>query len=147
MLWDPVHVKPCMHPPRVESLFLPVLWHSCTEVLLAFKAKCAKGCSFQCQMLGHLPGRYVIANIVKAPLLPFCCGIFFVLGCRIFFFFCSFQSILLIALQQLAIILVFFVRGCEHECFYSTILSLSRQCFQSMVLGKLDSLGDRKRCK
>ena len=26
--WFPVHVKSCVHPPRVESLFPPVLWSS-----------------------------------------------------------------------------------------------------------------------
>ena len=36
-----VHVKPCVHSHRVESLFLLVLWSSCTEASLAFKAKCS----------------------------------------------------------------------------------------------------------
>ena len=29
--WVPVHVKSCVLPPRVESLFSPVLWSSCTQ--------------------------------------------------------------------------------------------------------------------
>ena len=54
--WVPVHMKPCVHPPRVESLFPPILWSSCTQALLAFKAKCSGGSSFWCQMpsLGSL---------------------------------------------------------------------------------------------
>ena len=54
--WDSVHVKPCVHPPRVEFLFPPVLWSSCALVLLAFSAKCSRGSSSQCQTprLGNL---------------------------------------------------------------------------------------------
>ena len=40
---DPVHMKPCVCPPRVESLFLPVLWSICAQALLAFNAKCSRG--------------------------------------------------------------------------------------------------------
>ena len=29
--WVPVHVKPCVRPPSVESLFPSVLWSSCTQ--------------------------------------------------------------------------------------------------------------------
>ena len=47
--WVPVHMKPCVHPPRVESVFPPVLWSSCTQAPLAFKAKCSGGSSSQCQ--------------------------------------------------------------------------------------------------
>ena len=43
LCWVPMHVKPCVRPPRVESLFLPVLWSSCTQDPLAFKAKCSGG--------------------------------------------------------------------------------------------------------
>ena len=39
--WVPAHVKPCVHPPIVESLFLQVLWSSYTQAQLAFKAKCS----------------------------------------------------------------------------------------------------------
>lgn len=39
--WVPVHTKSCVCPPRKEFLFLPVLWGSCHQVLLAFKAKCS----------------------------------------------------------------------------------------------------------
>ena len=39
--WVPVHEKHCLHSPRVKSLFLLVLWSSCTQAPLAFKAKCS----------------------------------------------------------------------------------------------------------
>ena len=45
----PVHVKHFMHSPRVESLFAPVMWSSCTQAPLAFKTKCSWGSSSQCQ--------------------------------------------------------------------------------------------------
>ena len=35
--------------PRVEFLFPPVLWNSFDQTLLAFKARCSGGSSFQCQ--------------------------------------------------------------------------------------------------
>ena len=44
-------MRPCVCPPRVESLFTPALWSSCNPAPLAFKAKCS-GYSFsQCQTL------------------------------------------------------------------------------------------------
>ena len=43
LCWVPAHVRSCVHPPRVESLFLPALWSSCIQAPLAFKAKCAGG--------------------------------------------------------------------------------------------------------
>ena len=43
--WVPVHVKSCVHLPRVKSLFPPVLCSSCTQASLAFKAKCFGGSS------------------------------------------------------------------------------------------------------
>ena len=50
LCWVPVSVRPCVRPPRVESLFSPTPWSSCTQLLLAFKAKCSGGSSAQCQM-------------------------------------------------------------------------------------------------
>ena len=47
--WVPVHVKPCVCPPRVESLFPQVLWSSCTQAPLSFKTKSSGGHSSQCQ--------------------------------------------------------------------------------------------------
>ena len=34
-----VHMGPCVCPPRVEFLFPPVLWNSCDQTPLAFKAR------------------------------------------------------------------------------------------------------------
>ena len=48
LLWVPVHVKICVCAPRVEPVFLPVLWSSCTDTSLAFKGRCY-GDSFWCQ--------------------------------------------------------------------------------------------------
>ena len=45
--WFPLHIKPCVHPPVVEPLFLPVLWTFCTWALLAFKTKCSCASSSQ----------------------------------------------------------------------------------------------------
>ena len=39
LLWVPVHTRPCVHPPRVESLFPPVLWSWTNQALLGFKIK------------------------------------------------------------------------------------------------------------
>ena len=54
--WDPVQVKPCAHPPKVESVFTPVLWSSCTQAWLTVNIKCSRGSSSQCQSprLGNL---------------------------------------------------------------------------------------------
>ena len=38
-----VHMRPCLCPPRVESLFPSVLWSSCNQVPLAFKAEYSGG--------------------------------------------------------------------------------------------------------
>ena len=35
--------RPCGHPPRVEFLLPPVLWKSCDQTLLAFKARLSGG--------------------------------------------------------------------------------------------------------
>ena len=36
-LWVPMHTLLCVCPPRVESLFPPVLSKSCNQIPLAFK--------------------------------------------------------------------------------------------------------------
>ena len=95
--WDPEHLKPCVHPLRMEYLFPTVLWSSCAQALLAFNAKCSGGSSSQYQTpslgnlmwgselsllwrslcdtvifqsVGHLIGGYGIAYISKVPFLP-----------------------------------------------------------------------------
>ena len=42
-------MKPCVCPPGVESLFPTILWISCSQSLLAFKARCSGGSSYWCQ--------------------------------------------------------------------------------------------------
>ena len=37
--WVLVHTRFCVCPPGVESLFPPVLWKSCSQIPLAFKAR------------------------------------------------------------------------------------------------------------
>ena len=36
-----VHVRPCVHPPGVQSLFPSALWSSCTLALLTLRDKCS----------------------------------------------------------------------------------------------------------
>ena len=51
----PVHRKVCVHPARVESLFPLVLWNSCSQAPVAFKARCSEGSSWcQTSRLGSL---------------------------------------------------------------------------------------------
>ena len=38
-LWVLVQARFCLCPPRLESLFPPVLWKSCNQILLAFKVR------------------------------------------------------------------------------------------------------------
>ena len=47
--WVLVHTRPCMCPPRVEFLFPPVLWNSCNQASLAFKARFSGASSSCCQ--------------------------------------------------------------------------------------------------
>jgi len=42
-------MKSCVCPSGMESLFLPVLWRSYAQALLAFNAKFSRGSSSQCQ--------------------------------------------------------------------------------------------------
>ena len=107
--WDPMHMKSCVHPPRVETLFPLVPWCSCTQALLAFNTRCS-GRSSQCQIprhgnltwgseltllwenfynrvcfqsVGCPSGGYGIVYIMKMPLLPSRCGFFSVFGYRV----------------------------------------------------------------
>ena len=38
-LWVLVHTRFCLCPPRLESLFSPVLWKSCNQIPVAFKVR------------------------------------------------------------------------------------------------------------
>ena len=47
--WVPMHTLLCVCPPRVESLFPPVLLKSCNQIPLAFKVWFSKNSSSHCQ--------------------------------------------------------------------------------------------------
>ena len=49
LLCVPVHTRPCVCLSSVEFLFSQILWSSCNQASLAFKAKCFGGSSSQCQ--------------------------------------------------------------------------------------------------
>ena len=48
--WHPMHMKPCVCPPRMESLFPPDLLSSCAQDPLLFNTKCSGGSYSQYQM-------------------------------------------------------------------------------------------------
>ena len=50
--WDPVYMKACVRPLRVEYLFPPVLWSCCAQALLVFSVSCSRVSTCQCQMPG-----------------------------------------------------------------------------------------------
>ena len=68
----------CVCPPRVESLFTPVLWHLSAQAPLAFRAKCSVGSFSKCQTLrlGNLTWCSVLSLLWGEPLrfsyLPVC---------------------------------------------------------------------------
>ena len=41
--WALVCSRPCMCPPRVKFLYSPVLWNSCNQTLMFFKARFSGG--------------------------------------------------------------------------------------------------------
>ena len=45
----PVHVRFCVCPLRVRSLFPPFLWNSFHQAPMVFKAKCSRDSSSWCQ--------------------------------------------------------------------------------------------------
>ena len=47
--WVPMHTLLCVCPPRVESLFPPVLSKSCSQISLAFKVWFSRNSSSRCQ--------------------------------------------------------------------------------------------------
>ena len=131
LLYILVHKKPCVCSPRGVS-FLPVLWSSCAEALLTFKARCSGGSSSWCQTPGfgascgaqnsHSCGRTSARNyfwvwveghlpIVSwynrstSPTISLWCLHF---GCRLSFG--RFEPCLLMVIQKLVVILVFFER-------------------------------------
>ena len=131
--WVLVSTRPCVHSPRVEFLFPPVLRSSCTQPLLAFKARCSRGPSPQCQtprvgsliwgselsllwenfcdtiviqFMGCPPGELIILQVCPSfCLIGF---LLYVFGCRISFLG-RFQSFLQMVVQQLLVI------WCAHQ--------------------------------
>ena len=112
--WDPMHMKPCVCPPRMESVSPSPRWPSVpnAQAPLAFNAKCSGGSSSQCQTsqtgapdiclgeplqcsyfaslcVAHLVGTDGVVYIAEASLLPSQCGFFFVFGYRISFLVAS----------------------------------------------------------
>ena len=149
ILWVFVHAKFCLCPPKLESLLPPVLWKSYNQILLALEARfpwdsqsvcqiprlgsltwCSEP-SQQCkkffsitvlQSVSHPPASMGFDFIMIVPLLPSCCGFFFVFGLRLSFFggfqhppvdSCSIASCNFGALTG----------GDERTYFYSAILS------------------------
>ena len=47
--WVPLHTLLCVCPPRVESLFPPVLWKSCNQFPLGFKVWFSRNSSSHCR--------------------------------------------------------------------------------------------------
>ena len=107
------------------SLFPPVLWSSCAQVLLTLNSLGAPPSRLgnltwslelslwesicrvvTFQFVGCPPSGYGIVYTTRVPLLPSHCGFFFVTGCRLSFFG-NFLSILFIIIQQLVVVLVF----------------------------------------
>ena len=103
-LWVLAHARFCLHPPRLESLFPPVLWKSYNQIPLVFKAKFPSGSQYLCwipklrilmwgsepsqlwenffgiivlQFVGHLTGMRFDFNLI-VPFLLSHCGYFFV---------------------------------------------------------------------
>ena len=146
-----MHLKPCVCPLRVEFIFTPVLWSSCTQALLAFKAKCSGGSFswFQIPKLGNLMWgselslqqenlyNIIISNvwvahlegmrfdyITKAPLL-LSFGFFFVFGCKTYFLVGSIPFLFFFGwfVQQLYV----FTRGGELKSFFAILSSISHE--------------------
>ena len=131
--WVPVQRKPDVHPPRMESLFLPVLC-ICTLRSIGLQSQIFWGFSSRCQTLRlripmwNLELSLMWENpcdilffffslgvahqvcmefdyIMRVPLLPSHCGVLFFFGCRISFL--QFPISFLMVVQQVFLILMF----------------------------------------
>ena len=118
--WVLVHTRSCLCPPRLESLFSPVLWKSCNQIPVASKVRVPRfpnsfgnpqvgslTWGFEplqqwanffgiivLQSVGHPPAGMRLDFIVIVPLLPSHCGFSFVFGCGVSFF-SGFQNLLI----------------------------------------------------
>ena len=124
-------------PPRVESLFLPVLLKSCNQIPLTFKVWFSGNSSSHCwtptlgsltwgsepslqwvdycgiivlKFVSHHPAVMGFDFIVIVPLLPSHCGFSFVFGCGVSFLVSS-SVFLLMIVQQLVVIPVLSQEG------------------------------------
>ena len=111
--WVLVHARFCLWLPIVQSLFLPVLWKSCSQIPLAFKVRLHDDSSpfagsgswealHGAQNLHSSVRTYLVLLfsslwdthavgmwfdfIVIALLPPSCCHFSFVFGCGVYFF-------------------------------------------------------------
>ena len=132
-----MHTLLCVCPPRVESLFPPVLFKSCNQIPLAFKVWFCRNFSSHCptprlgsltwgsepslqwvdfcgiivlQSVSHPPAVMGFDFTVIASLLPSHCGFSFVFGCEVSFLVSS-SVFLLMSVQQLVVILAFSQEG------------------------------------
>ena len=53
LLWDPLHMKACVHLSRMGSLSPPVLWSFCTQAPLALITRHSRGSFSQCPIPRH----------------------------------------------------------------------------------------------
>ena len=75
LLWVPVCMKPCVRPPRVESLFFLVLWSFCTQVPLVFNNRSSGRSSSLCQTGSLMWGSELSLpweNVCNIIILPIC---------------------------------------------------------------------------
>ena len=127
----------CVCPPRVGSLFPPVLSKSCSQILLAFKVWFSRNSSSLCrtprlgslmwdsepslqwvdfcgisvlQFVSHPPSSDGIWFYCDWAPLPSHCGFSFVFGCGVSFLVSS-SVFLSVIVQQLVVILVFLQEG------------------------------------
>ena len=64
--WNPMHMRACVHPPRVESLFSPVLKRSCIQTLLVYNAK-FPGAPIPSASLGNLACGLELSLLWESP--------------------------------------------------------------------------------
>ena len=132
-----MHTLLCVCPPRVESLFTPLLLKSCNQIPLAFKVWFSRNSSSCCQTpslgslrwgsepslqwvhfcgisvlqsVSHPRSSYGIWFYCYCAVLPSYCGFSFVFGCGVSFLVSS-SVFLSMIVQQLAVILVFSQEG------------------------------------
>ena len=134
-----MHTLLCVCPPRVESLFPPVLSKSCSQILLAFKVWFSRNSSSGCktprlgnltwgsepsvqwvdfcgksvlQFVSHPPSSYGFEFIVIVPLLWSHCGFSFVFGCGVSFLVSS--SVFLSMIVPQLVVIPEFSQEWEH---------------------------------